>query len=133
MAQQFDLPSIMPPWWSVITLPYRVFSPPQSVLYWQYKTNDNSSLIYIVLQMGQPRPHSAYFRPFQQKKWQKIVDFNGNQTRIVRAEGKHVDHLTTTSAQFASLPAEGFELISSQSLSEHHMCLLNLSTLRCEI
>ena len=33
----------------------------------------------------------------------KIVAFIGIQTRVVRVEGKHVDHLTTTAANVAYL------------------------------
>ena len=33
----------------------------------------------------------------------KMVDFSGNQTRIVGVEGEHADHLTTTTAQLTRM------------------------------
>ena len=49
--------------------------------------------------MGHPRPLLVYFRSFQtQIQQKKSVDVSGIQTRIVRAEGKHADHMTTTTA-----------------------------------
>ena len=42
--------------------------------------------------MGQPRPLFVYFRSFHQQFYRKIVDFSGNQTRIVGVEGEHADH-----------------------------------------
>ena len=50
--------------------------------------------------MGQPRPLFVYFRSFQKQFYRKIVDLSGIRTRIVRVEGEHADHLTTTTAQF---------------------------------
>ena len=39
-----------------------------------------------------------YFRSFQTQIYRKTVGFNGIRTRIVRWEGEHADHLTTTTA-----------------------------------
>ena len=49
--------------------------------------------------MGHPRPLIVYFRSFQTIYRIKTVDFSGIRTRIVWAEGKHGNHLTTTTAQ----------------------------------
>ena len=38
-------------------------------------------------------------RDFLQPFYRKIVNFSGIRTLIVRVEGKHADHLTTTTAQ----------------------------------
>ena len=48
--------------------------------------------------MGQPRPLFVYFRSFQQQFYRNIIDLSGIRTRIVRVEGEHADHLTTTTA-----------------------------------
>ena len=45
--------------------------------------------------MAKRRPLFVYFRSLKQQFNRKIVDFNGIQTRIVKVEGKHADHLTT--------------------------------------
>ena len=48
--------------------------------------------------MGQPWPLFVGFRSFQKGILQKkTVGFNGFRTWIVGVEGKHTDHLTTTS------------------------------------
>ena len=48
--------------------------------------------------MGQPWPLFVGFRSFQKGILQKkTVSFNGFRTWIVGVEGKHTDHLTTTS------------------------------------
>ena len=52
--------------------------------------------------MGQPRPLFVYFRIFQTQYYRKIVDFSWFRTRIVGVEGKHADHLTTTTAQYSN-------------------------------
>ena len=47
--------------------------------------------------MGQPRPYFDLFSFFSNTKFtEKTVDFSGIQTPIVWLEGKHADHLTTT-------------------------------------
>ena len=57
------------------------------------------TLIRVQNYMGHPRPLLVYFRSFQtQIQQKKSVDVSGIQTRIVRAEGKHADHMTTTTA-----------------------------------
>ena len=49
--------------------------------------------------MSQPWPLFVYFHPFQTQIIQeKTVGFSGIQTRIVGVEGKHAEHLTTTTA-----------------------------------
>ena len=49
--------------------------------------------------MGQPRPLFCFFSYFQEQILQKItVGFGRIRTRIVTVEGKHADHLTTTTA-----------------------------------
>ena len=44
--------------------------------------------------MGHPRPLFVYFHSFQTSYRLKTVAFSG----IVRVEGEHADHLTTTTA-----------------------------------
>ena len=46
--------------------------------------------------MGHPRPLLIYFRSFQTIYRIKPADFRGIQTRIVGEQGKHADHLTST-------------------------------------
>ena len=50
--------------------------------------------------MGQPRPLVVYFHSNEEQFLQKIVGFSGNQTHIVRLEGKHDDHLNTAMVHF---------------------------------
>ena len=45
-----------------------------------------------LLEMVQPQPLFVYFSSFQQQFYRKIVDFNGNRTRIVGVEDEHSDH-----------------------------------------
>ena len=53
----------------------------------------------VFFKMGQPRPLFVSFRSFQSQSLQKnTVDVSRIQTRIVGVEGKHADHLTTTTA-----------------------------------
>ena len=53
--------------------------------------------VVFFYKMGQPRPLFVYFRSFQTQIVQKKnVVFSGIRTQIVGVEGKHVDHLTTT-------------------------------------
>ena len=47
----------------------------------------------LLLKNGQSRPLFVYFQTINRLK---TVDFSGIRTRIVRVEGVHVDHLTTT-------------------------------------
>ena len=47
--------------------------------------------------MAQYQPIFVYIRSFQIQSYSKIVDFSGIRTRNVR---EHVDHLTTTTAQY---------------------------------
>ena len=55
--------------------------------------------IFSFFKKGQPRNLFVYFRSFQTQILQKkTVSFSGIQTRIVRVEGEHADHLTTTTA-----------------------------------
>ena len=49
--------------------------------------------------MDQPRPLLVYLRSFCKTYDRTIVDFGGIGTRIVGVEGKHTDHLTTTTTQ----------------------------------
>ena len=50
--------------------------------------------------MGQPRPLFVYFKYFKTQILQKKTEgFSRIRTRIVRVEGDHADHLTTTAAQ----------------------------------
>ena len=46
--------------------------------------------------MGHSRPLFAYFRPFTE--FENCI-LSGIRTQIVRVEGEHADHLTTTTAQ----------------------------------
>ena len=48
--------------------------------------------------MGKPRPR-VYFLSFQSQILQKTVGISEIRTQIVRVEGEHADHLTTTTAQ----------------------------------
>ena len=49
--------------------------------------------------MGQPRPLFVYFKYFKTQILQKKTEgFSRIRTRIVRVEGDHADHLTTTMA-----------------------------------
>ena len=51
--------------------------------------------------MGQPRSLFVYFRSFQTQILQKkTVGVSRIRTRIVRVEGEHADHLTTTTTHF---------------------------------
>ena len=53
--------------------------------------------LFLVFQkMGHPRPLLIYFRSFQTIYRIKPADFRGIQTRIVGEQGKHADHLTST-------------------------------------
>ena len=49
--------------------------------------------------MGKPRPRCVYFLSFQSQILQKTVGISEIRTQIVRVEGEHADHLTTTTAQ----------------------------------
>ena len=50
--------------------------------------------------MGQPRPLFVYFKYYKTQILQKKTEgFSRIRTRIVRVEGDHADHLTTTTAQ----------------------------------
>ena len=49
--------------------------------------------------MANPGLFFVYFCSFKQQFYRKIVNFSGIRTLIVRAEGEHADHLTTTTAQ----------------------------------
>ena len=46
--------------------------------------------------MGQAQSLFCCFRTFKKQLYRQIVDFNEIRTRIVEAEGKNADHLTTT-------------------------------------
>ena len=48
--------------------------------------------------MGLPGPFWFIFRFFQTHITEKTVGFSRIRTRIVRLEGEHADHLTTTTA-----------------------------------
>ena len=50
--------------------------------------------------MGQSRPLLLIFNSFQIQFYRKIEDFNGIRTQIIGVEGKHADHLTTTTASY---------------------------------
>ena len=52
--------------------------------------------------IGLPRPLFVYFRSFQTIYRIKTLDFIMIRTRIVRVEGEHADHLTTTTARVVS-------------------------------
>ena len=55
--------------------------------------------VYYFKQIGQPKPLFVYFSSFQiQILQKKTVGFSGIRTRIDKVEGKHADHLTTTTA-----------------------------------
>ena len=45
----------------------------------------------------------CFFRSFRQRFYRKIVDFVRIWTWIVRVDGEHADHLTTTTAQFVKI------------------------------
>ena len=54
--------------------------------------------------MGQPRPLFVYFKYYKTQILQKKTEgFSRIRTRIVRVEGDHADHLTTTAAQGGSI------------------------------
>ena len=53
---------------------------------------------YFLKNMGLPGLFLFIFVLFKHKFKEKTVGFNGIQTRIVRLEGEHADHLTTTTA-----------------------------------
>ena len=66
--------------------------------------------------MGQPRPLFVYFKYFKTQILQKKTEgFSRIRTRIVRVEGDHADHLTTTTAQLNILQIIN-SLIRKQSL-----------------
>ena len=47
-------------------------------------------------------PFLFIFVPFKHKFSRKTLGFSGIRTRIVGIEGKHADHLTTTTTQIVS-------------------------------
>ena len=58
-------------------------------------------LISFFFKMGQPRSLFVYFRSFQTQILQKkTVGVSRIRTWIVRVEGEHADHLTTTTTHF---------------------------------
>ena len=56
-----------------------------------------------------PRPLFVYFSFFSNSLQNKNVDFRGIRTRIVRGEGKHGEHQTTTTARYDSLFVNPFD------------------------
>ena len=48
--------------------------------------------------MGQPRHLFVQFRSYQMQFYSQFVVLSEIRTRIVRVEGEHADHLTTTTA-----------------------------------
>ena len=55
---------------------------------------------FFLKKMGQPRPLFVYSCSFQTHFFtEKTADISGIGTRIVRVEGEHADHLTTTMAR----------------------------------
>ena len=57
--------------------------------------------VCLFLKMGQPRP---LFVLYENKLHRKTEHVSGIRTRIVGVEGKHADHLTTTTASFVYFP-----------------------------
>ena len=57
-----------------------------------------SQTIALPTRMGQSVPLLVYVRSFRQQNLQKNVHLSGIRTRIIGEEGKHADHLTTTTA-----------------------------------
>ena len=55
-------------------------------------------------EMGQSRPIFVYFRSFQIQFYRNNLDLSGIRTQIVRVEGEHTDHLTTTMARNLLFP-----------------------------
>ena len=53
--------------------------------------------------MGQSRPIFVYFRSFQIQFYRNNLDLSGIRTQIVRVEGEHTDHLTTTTAHLPQM------------------------------
>ena len=67
--------------------------------------------------MGHPWPLFVYFCSFQTSNRLKIVDFSRIWTRIVRREGEHADHLTTTTAHSEMFVSRYFLSIFRLSLA----------------
>ena len=59
---------------------------------------EHKNCVVFFEKMGHHRPLCVYFRSFQAIYRIKTVDFSGIRTQIVVVEGKHADHLTTTTA-----------------------------------
>ena len=62
-----------------------------------------SNIQWEYFEMGQLRPLFVYFRSFRTHILQKYVGDSGIQTQIVGVEGKHADHLTTTTTANESI------------------------------
>ena len=58
-------------------------------------------MVIIICFLSVPNPASFLFIfvIFKHNITDKTVGFSGIQTRIIRVEGEHADHLTTTTAQ----------------------------------
>ena len=54
------------------------------------------STYFIFFENGPTRPLYVQFRSFQIQFYRKFVDFSRIRTQIVRIEGKHANHSTTT-------------------------------------
>ena len=66
------------------------------------------NLAYFFKKMGQPRPLFVYFCSFQTQIFTEKTE--GIRTRIVRVEGEHADHLTTTTAQIRHITTAKHDL-----------------------
>ena len=61
---------------------------------WTNETNVQTGFF----QWANPGLFFVYFRSFQYQFYRKIVDLSWILTRIIGVEGKHAEHLTTTTA-----------------------------------
>ena len=85
---------------------------------WIHKLTQTTSASNDFLTNGPPRPLFVYFSSFRTQILQKNnVGVSGIRTRIVRVEGEHPDHLTTTTAHQWRISYRAFNLFSLQSLA----------------
>ena len=82
----------------------------------------------------------VYFLLFKQFNFyaRKIVDFSRTRTRIVRVEGEHADHLTTTTARVFKVsclfPASYFAVKEKSFVGERNLkfCTILRKYFRCD-
>ena len=79
----------------------------------------STDLKFWFLKWPFPAAFSFYVRCFQTVLRDKTFDFSGIWTRIIKVEGEHTDHLTTTTTSpkwIKSWPSKNTKLICSENL-----------------